>query len=354
MNRLRWKLLASMLAVVLATVAFSALFARRVVLQQVRKVATVQGGAPVAPVTFSTRTERPAAAIDRRVLLTFGAAALVAIAATLLLSKRITAPLERLTAAVEEMARGRQPAHVAVSGSDEIAQLARAFNTMADAIARQESLRRRMVSDVAHELRTPLTNLRCEIETLQDGLARADSSRLASLHEEVLHLGRLADDLQDLAVSEAGALQMERQRIDLAASVARAADAFRRDHVEIRIVSDGPVVVDGDPTRISQIVRNLLDNAVRYATRIDIDVRCNAGDALLTVADNGPGIPPADIEAIFERFYRVDPSRQRNSGGAGLGLAIVRRLVELHGGRVWAENVPDGGARFRVRLPLAS
>src|SRR6185295_15072206 len=136
------------------------------------------------------------------------------------ISRRITRPIEQLTAAVHELARGRTPSPVPVTGRDEIARLAASFNAMADAVTAQQELRRRMVGDVAHELRTPLTNLRCELEAIQDGLAAPDPARVASIHEEVLHLQRLVEDLQDLAVADAGALRLERERIDLGAAVA--------------------------------------------------------------------------------------------------------------------------------------
>jgi two-component system sensor histidine kinase BaeS len=260
------------------------------------------------------------------------------------------------------MARGGLPAHVAVSGRDEIAQLARAFNAMGDALAAQEQVRRRMVTDVAHELRTPLTNLRCELEAIQDGLAAPDGARLGSLHEEVLHLGRLVDDLQELALADAGALTLQRERVDLGATVRRLAELRRADGVHLEIEADDPVAVHADPLRIRQILGNLLANAVRHTPadgRIRVAVRREGGDAVVAVTDSGAGIPASELERIFEPFYRLDAARTRargdagDAGGAGLGLAIVRRLVELHGGRVWATSAPDGGATFVVALPLA-
>jgi two-component system sensor histidine kinase BaeS len=298
--------------------------------------------------------------LDRRLITTFAAAALVALLLTLLLSRQITHPIERLTGAVEEMAAGRLPAHVEARGHDEIAQLARSFNRMSDSIAAQEELRRRMVVDVAHELRTPLTNLRCELEAIQDGLASPDAPRIASLHEEALHLGRLVDDLQELAVAEAGGLQLHRERVDLGELVMRAVDLFRgeaeRRSMQIAMANDGRVFVDADPTRVRQIVRNLVSNALQHTPdggRVEVSVRRDGEVARVSVADNGRGIPAEQLEKIFERFYRVDEARGRDSGGAGLGLAIVRRLVEAHGGRVWAES-GDAGATLTFVLPLAS
>jgi signal transduction histidine kinase len=296
------------------------------------------------------------AALDRRLLFTFGAAAVIAILMALVISRRITQPVERLTAAVHAMAGGSLQTRVAVQGRDELAQLATAFNSMADALAAQQDLRQRMVSDVAHELRTPLTNLRCELEAIQDGLAKPDAARIASIHEEVLHLGRLVDDLQQLALAEAGGLRLNRERIDLGEAVARAIDAFPHRNDIALSTSGEPLVVSADVTRIGQIVRNLLANAIQHTReprRIVVKLRRDGGEALISVSDNGSGIPAGELENIFERFYRVEEARDRDSGGAGLGLPIARRLVELHGGNIRAENRPEGGARFVVSIPLA-
>ena len=370
MTRIRWKLLVSMLTIVVVTVGLSAALTRSLTHAQVRRLIVSKRqmmaatpGAPAQPVmtthvyslppTTEPAEAREIAMLDERLLATFAGAAIVAVILTLLLSRRITSPIEQLTAAVQQMARGSVPAHVAVPGRDEIARLATAFNAMADSIARQDELRRRMVGDVAHELRTPLTNLRCEIEALQDGLANPDSSRLASLHEEVLHLGHLADDLQDLAVADAGGLQLHCEPIDLMPALRRVVDLCARDETAVTMTGPESLPIRADALRITQIFRNLLDNAVRHANRIDISVADAGGNVAVAITDNGPGIPPDELERIFERFYRVDDARTREGGGAGLGLAIVRRLVELHHGTVRAENVPDGGARFRVELPRA-
>ncbi|MGZ4779192.1 MAG: sensor histidine kinase [Thermoanaerobaculia bacterium] len=291
------------------------------------------------------------AALDQRLIVTFAGATLVAILLTFFISRRITQPIERLTVAVDEMARGKLPSRVPVQGNDEIARLARSFNSMSDAIRAQEELRRRLVSDVAHELRTPLTNLRCELEAIQDGLTSADPSRISSLHEEVLHLGRLADDLQELAIADAGGLTLQREDIDLAVTVRRVVELYRTHTIELE--ADEGVIVNADAMRISQIIRNLLDNAVHHGDRVRVRVSSQDGDAKVSVSDNGSGIPEPELERVFERFYRVDESRARQSGGAGLGLAIVRRLAELHGGRVWAESVVGSGATFTFAMPMA-
>ncbi|HEX3761892.1 MAG TPA: ATP-binding protein [Kofleriaceae bacterium] len=294
---------------------------------------------------------REIAAVDRRLVAIFAVAALVALLLTVVVSRHITRPVEQLTAAVHAFGRGHRPLRVQVTGRDEIARLATSFHAMADAVAAQEALRRRMVGDVAHELRTPLTNLRCELESIQDGLTVADPARIASLHEEVLHLQRLVEDLQELAIAEAGALALRPERLDLGAAIARIVG----DQAELS--AEPGIAVDVDPTRLRQIVRNLMTNAARHTpegTPVRVRVARAGAEATVAVADRGPGIPAHELERIFERFHRVDEARSRARGGAGLGLAIVRRLVELHGGRVWADSVEGNGATFTFTLPLMS
>jgi two-component system, OmpR family, sensor histidine kinase BaeS len=295
--------------------------------------------------------QREIAAVDRRLVAIFAIATLVALILTVVVSRRITRPIEQLTAAVQEIGRGEVPARVPVTGRDELARLAAAFNAMADAVTAQEDLRRRMVGDVAHELRTPLTNLRCELEAILDGLATPDAAHVGSLHEEVLHLQRLVEDLQELAVAEAGALQLHRERIDLGAAIRRIVGT------QAEVTSEAGLLVDADVTRLRQVVHNVLANAAHHSpdgAPVRVRVARAGADATVAITDHGPGIPAQDLDRIFERFYRVDEARGRDRGGAGLGLAIVRRLVELHGGRVWAESVEGAGATFTFTLPLAS
>jgi signal transduction histidine kinase len=292
------------------------------------------------------------AVLGRRLLVTFAAATVAALLIAFFVSGRITEPIERLTAAVDAMRCGANPRHVPVSGRDEIARLAHSFNSMSDAIARHQELRRRMVSDVAHELRAPLTNLRGDLETIQDGLASPDPARIALIHEEVLHFEHIVGDLQDLAIADAGGLQLRRERVELGAAVARAVDAFGASRpIDISVEK---VYVLADPVRIGQVVRNLLSNACRHANgAVRVQVARSEYEAVVAVADDGPGIPAEEQSRIFERFYRMDEARSRAAGGTGLGLAIVKHLVELHGGRVWAENGPEGGAVFTFALPSA-
>jgi len=301
------------------------------------------------------------AAIDRGLLSTFTLAGLIAIVLSSVVARRITRPVEQLTRAVEGMSRGDLAVRVPESGRDEIGQLARSFNTMADSLATQRELRQRMVNDVAHELRTPLTNVRCELEALQDGLSVPDAETIASIHSEVLQLGRLVDDLQELAVAEAGRLELNRQLLDLSGWIAEEAETLRsearRHGLEIEVSPASRLIVNADAMRLKQVLRNLVSNAITHTGtggRITVAVRAVASSAEVAVGDTGEGIPAAELERVFERFYRLDPSRSRNTGGVGLGLAIVRQIVEAHGGGVRAESEPGKGSTFYFSIPLVS
>ncbi len=286
-----------------------------------------------------------------------GALALVLI---LTLSRAVLRPVRDLTAAAQRMARGDLSARVATGARDEIGHLARSFNAMADAVAQQETLRRTMVSDVAHELRTPLTNLRCQIEALEDGLAQPDAPTLRSLREETLLLARLVGDLQELSLAEAGALRLTLEPLAPAELVESVLAASRPAAAGAGVVLGSQVPplppVLADRERIAQVLRNLLTNALQHTPAggsVTLSARPVDGAVEFAVRDTGQGIPAEHLAFVFERFHRVDPSRARATGGAGLGLAIVRRLVEAHGGTVRAESEVGKGSTFAFTLPLS-
>jgi two-component system, OmpR family, sensor histidine kinase BaeS len=286
----------------------------------------------------------PRRALDRAFVWIFSAAALFGIVMAVAMARWVTVPIERLTEATRRMERGDLSVRVAPGGGPELAALAHGFNAMAAALDRNEALRRRMVSDVAHELRAPLTNIRCELESMQDGLSTLN---VASLHEEVMHLSRLVDDLQTLSLAEAGALEIAPRPVSVAALVRRASAT---------VAAEGPedLLVMADPTRVVQILTNLLTNAQTYSSDVRIRWQRDGDDALIQVIDKGPGIAADQLPHLFERFYRVDASRSRHTGGAGLGLSIVKQLVLAHGGRVWAESTPGQGSTFSFTLPTSS
>jgi signal transduction histidine kinase len=301
--------------------------------------------------------------IRRVLLLAALAAGAVGLLLSFALARRILRPVEALTAAARRMEAGDLAQRVEVRERNEIGELARAFNAMAERRATAERLRRDLVNDVAHELRSPLTNLRGQLEALEDGLLAPSTETLASLVEEVRLLGRLVDDLQDLALAEAGQLALERGPVDLGAEIERAVKAAQPRaaalglRVRVCVEADPPAAlpaVDGDARRIAQILRNLLDNAVTCTPPggcIRVRARPGDGEVAVEVEDTGPGIPPGHLPHLFDRFYRTDASRSRTTGGAGLGLAIVRQLAEAHGGRVWVESEVGKGSTFGFSLP---
>ena len=285
---------------------------------------------------------------------TVGTAALALLLA-FALSGRILRPVGELTAAAHRMRQGDLDVRVTPRGDDEIARLGRAFNEMAERLGQNERTKRQMVSDVAHELRSPVTNLRCGLEAIQDGLAAPDRDRIDGLHSETLLLQRLIADLQDLALADAGGLALERQTVDVAEIVRRALGPDPGGaRVEVAI-DPAAARVTADAGRLEQMLRNLISNARRHTPvegRIDIRATRDDGHVRIAVADTGCGIPPEHLPHVFERFYRADPSRDRATGGAGLGLAIVRRLAEAHGGTVTAAS--DGanrGATVTISIP---
>ncbi|MEV6818629.1 ATP-binding protein [Nocardiopsis dassonvillei] len=277
-------------------------------------------------------------------------------------STRLVRPVRALTDAVRRMREGRGDSRVEVRDSGELGQLADAFNEMAEHLERLEKQRRAMVSDVSHELRTPLSNLRGWLEAAQDGVADLDRERMGMLVGETLLLQDIVDDLQDLALADAGKLRLSPEPVDAGALVEQVVDSqrLRAAGAGLRLVAEagdeaGDVVVVADRTRLVQVVGNLLGNALRHTPAhgtVTVRARRSDGEAVVEVADTGVGIPAEDLPHVFDRFWRADKSRNRRTGGSGLGLAIVRNLVELHGGTVAVESTVGEGTTFTVRLPL--
>jgi signal transduction histidine kinase len=287
------------------------------------------------------------------------ATGLIALMVTFMLSRRVLRPVTALTDAARRMESGDLAVRVdAQSGGDEIGDLAHAFNAMASRLGENERLRRQMVSDVAHELRSPVTNLRCTLEAMQDGLQPMNRIAVDALHEEALFLQGLISELQDLALAEAGRLDLHTEVADIEPIVRRAAAPFvatRGAEIEIQIAPALPAV-HVDPARIEQVFRNLFSNARRHTPcdgRIVVTAE-QGGESMvrISVRDTGQGIAPEHLPHVFDRFYRADSSRTRSTGGSGLGLAIVRQLVKGHGGRIEVMSGGEGqGTTFVVWLP---
>lgn len=292
-------------------------------------------------------------------LITAFVAAVAAIGLTMILSRRILHPVAALTIAIRHMERGDFKHRVKVNASGEIAELSQAFNAMAAAIDHNEELRQTMVTDIAHELRTPLTNIRGYLEALKDGVIAADTETLEMLHDEAVSTSRLIEDLQELALAEAGALQIESHALilnDIIEQTVCAAQSTAQSKT-IAIHADTTQMLPpvwADQRRVAQILRNLINNAIIHTPPhgdIFVTSAISAHEIEVTVRDTGQGIDQEHLPYLFERFYRVDPSRSRLTGGAGLGLAIVKNLIELQGGRVAVQSIKGNGARFSFTLP---
>ena len=280
---------------------------------------------------------------------------------TFFLSRRILAPVKSLTLAAKRLGQGDFSQRVQSKDKSEVGELAQTFNAMASDLERAEQLKRNMIADVAHELRTPLSNIRGYLEAIRDGIKKPDTDTISSLDEEAVILSRLVDDLQELSLVEAGELKLVYQSEDIAVlinqTVASVQAQATAKGLSVSIdLTDKLFLVSIDSRRISQVLRNLLDNAVAHTAKggtITVTARRQDKYLEVAVADTGEGIPAEDLPNIFERFYRVDKSRARATGGSGLGLTIAKRLVEAHGGKIEVRSEPGKGSCFTFTLPVS-
>lgn len=305
-------------------------------------------------------------ALNRSTWLSSLAAGGLALVLGVFLFRQIVAPVQTVTTAAQRVAAGAFNQRVPITSRDEIGQLATAFNQMAEALVRDQQLRRNMIADIAHELRTPLSVIHANLEAMQDGVLSPDSQEIALLQEKTLLLSRLVADLRLLSLAEAGQLKLERAPVDLSALLSREVEHLRMQadgrevNLELQIADPLPTV-DVDADRIRQVFGNLVGNALRYtAAGGRIIVRAfegsqasNTPEVVVEVSDSGRGIAPEDLPYVFDHFYRADKSRSRTSGGSGIGLAIVKQLVEAHGGRVWVKSQLGEGATFTFAIPVA-
>jgi two-component system sensor histidine kinase BaeS len=297
--------------------------------------------------------------LSRRVMKLDLLAALLAVAAVLLavplLASTVVRPIRRLHDAVDRLRDGTR---VPEAGPREIADLARRFNALSEALTQEESARRAMAADVAHELRTPLNGLLLRIEAAQDEVLDDPQRNLQAMHTEARRLGALIEDVEALAEAERPGVLMERKPVDMAEAargrIAVHAAAFREAGIELHDVLAEGAIVDGDPARLAQVLDNLLTNALRYTDRggdVTITVRNRDHGVTVDISDTGVGIAADDLPHVFDRFWRADRSRSRATGGSGVGLAVVQRLVAAHGGRIDVESEPGRGTSFHIWLP---
>jgi signal transduction histidine kinase len=277
----------------------------------------------------------------------------------LILTRRVVSPLAEVIAAAEEIAGGRLQTRVKVQAPDDLRDLSDSFNKMAESMERSDRERREMLADIAHELRTPLTILRGRLEGIIDGVYPADEKHIGPALEETYLLERLVEDLRLLTLAESRQLPFEKQLLDLNELARHVINIFQaqaeENKVELSMQSDAEdVKVLMDPGRTEQVIGNLVNNALRFVPsggRVWIEVHRENERISICVNDNGPGVAEADLPYIFNRFWRGDRSRSRTSGGAGLGLAIARQLVEAQGGNISAGNLPGGGLQVKCEFP---
>jgi two-component system sensor histidine kinase BaeS len=279
------------------------------------------------------------------------------------LSKRLTRPVAAFQRTMRRLAAGEYAARVQVQGRDELGRLGRDLNALAQALAQTEQARRQWVADISHELRTPLSLLRADVEALQDGVRPFDQRALKSLHADTLRLGRLIDDLYELSMTDLGALSYRKAALDLYALLADELDAFREPFADagLRLRLEPPTTaadwtLQGDAQRLSQLFRNLLRNSLAYTDaggELRVSLARAGASIRIDFDDTAPGVPEEALPHLFERLYRVEASRSRATGGAGLGLAIAHNIVAAHGGEVHAAASPLGGLRVRITLPAA-
>jgi signal transduction histidine kinase len=312
---------------------------------------------PLAPreVQYLARTNRAS-------LYAALAAILIALFLGIFLARRLTRPVRELTTATRAMAQGELEQQVPVRSQDELGELAASFNRMSADLARANELRRQMTADIAHDLRTPLSVIKGYTEGLRDGVLQPASETFQTIHQETEHLSRLVEDLRTLSLADAGELALTRQLVHPRELLERTAAAHlpraHQSEVSLHVTAEANVAaVNIDPERMAQVLGNLVDNALRHTPaggQISLAAAQQGNDVLLTVQDNGVGIAPGKLPRIFDRFYRGDDARQAHEGESGLGLAIAKSLVELHGGTISVESILGAGTTFTIALPVGS
>ena len=283
---------------------------------------------------------------------------LLALFGTWLLARALLKPIEQSAALARRLGDGDYHEKIAENRSDEIGELMRGMNRLAQSLAQASAARERWLADISHELRTPVAVLQGELEALIDGVRPASPDHLRSLHQEILHLKRLLDDLHDLSLADVGALRYRFAMLDFTALCGDALEAMRgrfSDHkltLNIQLPTH-PIMLQGDSTRLRQLLDNLLENSLKYTDpggRVDVTMQATDRGARLDIADSAPGVSDADRQRLFEHLFRVEASRNRQLGGAGLGLALCERIVSAHRGSIEASASPFGGLQMTVLL----
>lgn len=295
-------------------------------------------------------------ALLQTIMWTCLASIVLAIVVGFYVSKRISAPLVHMKMVAERMTDGEWSSRVAIHGKDELADLGDSLNTLAEQLQQHEQLRITMTEDIAHELRTPLATLKSHMRALEDGVWDPTPERIHSCYEEIERLTHLVAELEDLTQVESPGFQLERKEESLTAVIERGVElvsaAYLEKDVQLEFSVSPHIQVFVDHHRMIQILVNLLSNALKFTPKqgvVQIEGREESEYVLIVIHDTGIGISPTDLPYVFERFYRADKSRNRSTGGGGLGLTIVKQLVAAHDGYIWVES--QQGATFYIRLP---
>jgi two-component system sensor histidine kinase BaeS len=300
---------------------------------------------------------------QQKLALALGAAGIVLIVIIISfpLARRLVKPIRAMAVATHDIASGKYNTRVSFSSMDELGQLARDFNAMALTLEKHEKERRQWVADISHELRTPVAVLQGEIEALLDGIHNITPETIRSLHAETLRLKRLVEDLYQISLSDLGALTYRKENLDLVEVLRDSIESYRAEFsrkgiaLKEEISKDVKAIGFFDRERLRQLFTNLLENSLKYTdVGGTLEIRANINDNFITTEfqDSKPGVSAKDMEMLFERFYRVEGSRNRGSGGAGLGLTISKKIVDAHDGIISALSSPLGGLLIRISLPI--
>lgn len=367
--RLVWKLMTSYLIVIIVGVVTLALtaesvvptaFNRHMVGMSQMMMGQMGAGMGIGQMEADLFTNFQAA-VNEALLVAASAALVTAVAVSVFVSRRVVTPIRQMMQASQHIAGGHYAERVQATSDDELGQLARSFNQMAVSLQQTEAMRRDLIANVAHELRTPLTTIKGYMEGLLDGVLPPEPDTYQQVYREADRLQRLVSDLQELSRVEAGAYELNRRSLTIIALirqvVARLRPQFEEKEVnlELELPAEVPTVL-ADEDRISQVLINLTGNALQYTPAggtVTIAAENHSSELHVIIYDTGLGIPPEHLPHLFARFYRVDKSRSRAGGGSGIGLTIVKHLIEAHGGRVWAESEGAGqGSTFGFSLPV--
>ena len=280
-----------------------------------------------------------------------------------ILSRHMVSPIKRLIKSTRDVADFKFNTRITIQSKDELGQLAQDFNTMAMTLEKYETIRKQWISDVSHELRTPLTVLQAEVEALEDGLRELNRESLNSLHKEISHIIKIVNDLHDLSLSDSGTLYFKMEAVNPVVKLIETLHffntAFEKQGLTLveKLSADPGIIITGDGDRLVQMYSNILENCLKYTTKpgtLTVRQKMYHKNIVLSFEDSGPGVPEESVSRLFDRLYRVDPSRSRTGGGSGLGLSICKNIAETLGGRITARNTKSGGLSIDIDLPLGN